>query len=79
MTGDRRNPFTGWQWAELAVFTVLVYGVSALALFRPFGDRPGLLPLVSLVLIGLMVHIRTWLNRLWREAREARKARGESN
>jgi hypothetical protein len=57
--GPRRvEPFKGWQWAEIAVVAVLIW---AQIIVREVLDQLLIAGLLGLVLLGLLVHIVTWL------------------
>jgi hypothetical protein len=63
-----RVPFKGWQWAEIGLLIVLLYGQIAL-IFTVLKDRPVLLLVIGLPPVALMVHMYTWLIPLWKARR----------
>jgi hypothetical protein len=65
----KRVGFKGWQWAEIGLLIVLLYGQIAL-LLTVLKDRPGLAALTLLVPAALMVHMYTWLIPLWKARRD---------
>ena len=66
--GQRRVVFRPWQWAEIALLIVLIYGQIGLR-FTILKDRPGLNILISLMPMALMVHMYTWLVPIWKARR----------
>lgn len=66
--GQQRVGFRTWQWGEIALLIVLIYGQIGLK-FTVLKDRPGLDILISLVPIALMVHMYTWLVPIWKSRR----------
>lgn len=62
----RVEPFVGWQWAEIAVVAVLIWVqiITQIVLGQLL-----LAGLLGLVLLGLMIHIYTWLIPLIRARR----------
>ena len=64
-----RVQFKGWQWAEIGLLVVLLYGQIAL-LLTVLKDRSGLAALTLLVPMALMVHMYTWLLPLWKARRD---------
>lgn len=63
-----RVQFKGWQWTEIGLLIVLLYGQIAM-MFTVLKDRPGLVFLISLAPLALMVHMYTWLIPLWKARR----------
>ena len=66
--GQQRVVFRPWQWAEIALLIVLIYGQIGLR-FTILKDRPGLNILISLMPMALMVHMYTWLVPIWKARR----------
>ena len=62
-----RTPFQSWQWGEIVLVVVLIWTQIALSLVF---DQVIASLLAGLVLLGLLVHIATWMLPLVR----ARKA-----
>jgi len=66
--GQQTVRFRPWQWAEIALLIVVIYGQIGLK-FTVLKDRPGLDILISLVPIAVMVHMYTWLVPIWKARR----------
>ena len=66
--GQQRVDFRPWQWAEIALLIVFVFGQIGVK-FTVLEDRPALDILISLVPIALMVHMYTWLVPIWKTRR----------
>lgn len=65
----KRIRFKGWQWAEIGLLIVLLYGQIAL-IFTVFKDQPLALFLIGLPGIALMIHMYSWLIPLWKARRD---------
>lgn len=65
----KRVQFKGWQWAEIGLLIVLVYGQIALIL-TVFKDQPLALFLIGLPPIALMIHMYSWMIPLWKARRD---------